>query len=321
LLGEGEAEAWRVDRAGEVLRVVLGRPGPPAPPPGSAGWTGDEAVFLGAVAPLVAGHVPRVVAHDPTIDVLVLSGADPPGHETWASRLTRGGGDPSTAEVVGRLLVAVHAGTIGDRSLAARLADPARFTTLRLAPGLDLPARRHPDLAAALGGLRAEQLANRRGLVHGDVRPQRVLLGASRPDAPPALVLVGADCPALADPAWDLATVIAHLLLIGAASPTPGPGGPATGPPPPARADLADDAREAVAHLAAAYLTGVGWEPVAAVEGRAAALVPALVLAALDASPPAGAPHDGARALLTGAARALVARPPRRLGELLSALA
>jgi hypothetical protein len=82
---------------------------------------------------------------------------------------------------------------------------------------------------------------------------------------------------------------------------------------------VVDAAREAVAHLAAAYLTGVSWEPVPAIEGRAAALAPALVLAALDGNGAGGTVDERARARLMDGARALVARPPRRLGELVAA--
>ena len=127
--------------------------------------------------------------------------------------------------------------------------------------------------------------------MHGDVSPKNILVGARGP------VLLDAECAWWGDPAFDIAFCLNHLLLKCLWNP------PAT-----------------VAFLAAfdvltdAYLDGVDWEPRDAVERRAAALLPGLLLARVDGkSPVEYVTEEAQRALVRKAARALLRDPVDRL--------
>jgi Ser/Thr protein kinase RdoA (MazF antagonist) len=101
-------------------------------------------------------------------------------------------------------------------------------------------------------------------LVHGDVSPKNILVDpAGRP------VLLDAECAWWGDPAFDLAFCLNHLLLKCLWTPS---------------------AREGFGRcfdaLAAAYLARVDWEEPAALESRAAALLPGLLLARVDGKSP-----------------------------------
>ena len=99
--------------------------------------------------------------------------------------------------------------------------------------------------------------------MHGDVSPKNILRG---PDGP---VFLDAECAWWGDPAFDLAFCLNHLLLKCLWTPAATPGFLAC-----------FDA------LAAAYLAGVTWEPPAALEARAAHLLPGLFLARVDGKSP-----------------------------------
>ena len=100
-------------------------------------------------------------------------------------------------------------------------------------------------------------------LVHGDVSPKNILVGAQGP------VLLDAECAWWGDPAFDLAFCLNHLLLkcLWNAAATP--------------AFLA-----AFETLCEVYLQGVNWEPRGRLEQRAAALLPGLLLARVDGKSP-----------------------------------
>jgi hypothetical protein len=69
-----------------------------------------------------------------------------------------------------------------------------------------------------------------------------------------------------------------------------------------------------------AYLAEVSWEPVAAVEQRAASLLPGLLLARVDGkSPVEYIQGETDRARVRRCARALLAVPPSLLAEVLAA--
>jgi aminoglycoside phosphotransferase (APT) family kinase protein len=104
---------------------------------------------------------------------------------------------------------------------------------------------------------------NKRALVHGDISPKNILCG---PDGP---VFLDAECAWWGDPAFDLAFCLNHLLLKCLWVPA-------------SRASFL----QSFHGLAAAYLSLVAWEPAAALEARAAHLLPALLLARVDGKSP-----------------------------------
>ncbi len=106
-------------------------------------------------------------------------------------------------------------------------------------------------------------LRNKHALVHGDVSPKNIL---SRSRGP---VFLDAECAWWGDPAFDLAFCLNHLMLKCLWVPA-------------ARAALL----ESFEAMTAAYLPLVAWEPAAALEKRAAHLLPALFLARVDGKSP-----------------------------------
>ena len=100
-------------------------------------------------------------------------------------------------------------------------------------------------------------------LVHGDVSPKNILIGPQGP------VFLDAECAWYGDPAFDLAFCLNHLLLKGLWVPVR------------RKAFL-----KCFDALSAAYLEGVAWESAAAIESRAASLLPGLLLARVDGKSP-----------------------------------
>src|SRR5437016_3999625 len=100
-------------------------------------------------------------------------------------------------------------------------------------------------------------------LVHGDVSPKNILVGRRGP------VFLDAECAWFGDPAFDLAFCLNHLLLKCLWTPP-----------------SAHDFLSAFNSLSESYLAMVTWEPPAAVERRAARLLPGLFLARIDGKSP-----------------------------------
>jgi len=139
--------------------------------------------------------------------------------------------------------------------------------------------------------------ANKKALVHGDVSPKNILCGPSGP------VFLDAECAWWGDPAFDLAFCLNHLLLKCLWTPA------------------ARDAFLACYDgLAQTYLAGVGWEPPAALERRAARLLPGLLLARVDGKSSVEYITDEAdREVVRRVARALLADPVHRLADVRTA--
>jgi aminoglycoside phosphotransferase (APT) family kinase protein len=168
-----------------------------------------------------------------------------------------------------------------------------------LEPYLVATARAHPDRAEALRALVAATQANKRALVHGDVSPKNILRG---PDGP---VFLDAECAWWGDPAFDLAFCLNHLLLKCLWTPRATAGFLAC-----------------FAAFATAYRAGVAWEPPAALEARAAHLLPGLFLARVDGkSPVEYVTREPDKDRVRRTARELLAQPVESLGDLRQAWA
>ena len=134
-------------------------------------------------------------------------------------------------------------------------------------------------------------------LVHGDVSPKNILVGPLGP------VLLDAECAWWGDPAFDIAFCLNHLLLKCVWTPS-------------ASADF----MASFDALATAYLVGVDWEPREAIERRAAALLPGLLLARVDGkSPVEYIETDAQRDLVRRVALALLKRPVASLDRVAAA--
>jgi Ser/Thr protein kinase RdoA (MazF antagonist) len=131
-------------------------------------------------------------------------------------------------------------------------------------------------------------------LVHGDVSPKNILVGPRGP------VFLDAECAWYGDPAFDLAFCLNHLLLKGI---------------------WVLEAKSAFlacyGALTREYLAGVDWEQPAALERRAAALLPGLLLARVDGKSPVeylAAENDKTR--VRAFARRFLQSPAAKLHEI-----
>lgn len=265
----------------------------------AAEWRADisrnlaEVRWLTQVAALDSALVPAVLASDADIAAFAMEYLPPATHELWKSQLAGGVVVPETAASVGRRLASIHAAFAKSPTAAADFDTGASFYALRLEPYLLATARAHPDLANVLEALAERTAHTRLTVVHGDVSPKNILLGPHGP------VFVDAECAWFGDPAFDLAFCLNHLLLktLWVASAEP-------------QLVSSFDA------LKEAYLGGVDWEPAAALEDRAARLLPALFLARIDGkSPVEYLTDDASKNTVRRFARSMLQAPPTTLGE------
>ena len=219
-----------------------------------------ERQWLETANAIVPGAAPRVLAGG---DEGLFAMEYLPDRPVWKAELRAGRADPAFAAEVGRRLCAIHNATARRSDIAAAFATDASFHAIRLEPYLLATGKIHVSLAKQLKELSERTSQTRLALVHGDVSPKNILVGPQGP------VFLDAECAWYGDPAFDLAFCVNHLLLKGLWIPA-------------CKAKFLDcfDA------LAAAYLQQVGWEPVAALEQRAASLLPGLLLARVDGKSP-----------------------------------
>jgi aminoglycoside phosphotransferase (APT) family kinase protein len=265
LAGGVSSDIWRVDIGGKryCVKRALARLKV------SADWRAPiernnyEAAYLAVVDRLVPGAVPRLIHADRSASALVTRYLDPASYRLWKADLMIGRVDQGVARAVGDRLGRIHQKTAGDPAIAAQFKSDAIFHAIRLEPYLLATAEAQPMVATSLRGLARRTAATRRVLVHGDVSPKNILVGALGP------ILLDAECAWYGDPAFDLAFVLNHLCLKAIHRP--------------ADAQIFGDAFTA---LALAYLGHVDWEAKAELEGRAASLLPGLMLARIDGKSP-----------------------------------
>jgi 5-methylthioribose kinase len=248
-----------------------------------------EVEWLRTAGAIVPEAVPRILAEDPEAGAFAMEWLPPDRYPVWKTQLRDGILDPGAASAVGERLGRIHAATADRPDVATRFATDAVFHAIRLEPYLVATGRTHPDLAGRLGELAATTATTRRVLVHGDFSPKNLLVGPVGP------VILDAECAWFGDPAFDLAFVLNHLLLKGVWKP---------------------HWRGGYLHLYAvlvdAYRKHVAWEPWTALDARAAALLPGLLLGRVDGKSPAEyltAEEDKAHVRAFARAR-LVAPPP-----------
>ncbi len=186
-----------------------------------------EARYYEVVAPFDSqGVCPRVVHFDETQRVLVLE--DLGNAERLDAALARGADATDTAAALGSFLGAVHAGTAA-LDLAPRFANdamrrlhgdhifalPLAENDFPLSPAVRAEAdalRAQPRLVATAAELYERYLGPGSALVHADVQAGNILLTPERPK------LLDAEIAHVGDPAFDVGTLVAHLLLPSAAA-------------------------------------------------------------------------------------------------------
>ena len=299
LTGGVSSDIWRIDtergpvcakRALPKLRVA-------------ADWRAPiernlyEARWMQVANRALAGCAPQVLGQHAQLGVLVMTYLPPSDYHLWKQALRDGQADVTTARTVGRVLAQIHSYSAAHPKLAEQFATDAIFFDIRLEPYLLATARRHVDLAPVLERLVAVTQSNAVALVHGDVSPKNILIGPQGP------VLLDAECAWWGDPAFDIAFCLNHLLLKCLWN-----------------ASAIDAFLAAFDALSAAYLQAVDWEPRAALERRAAALVPGLFLARVDGkSPVEYINEDAQRDAVRRVAGALLRQPVDRLQAIGSA--
>ena len=228
-----------------------------------------ERMWIETANAIIPGVAPRVLAADDggcfAMELLE-------GHPIWKAQLAEGIADRDFAREVGRRLARIHAATAGDARIAASFDTGANFHAIRLEPYLLAAARAHPAHAAALRALAERTARTKLALVHGDVSPKNILV------APQGPIFLDAECAWYGDPAFDLAFCLNHLLLKCLWVPV--------------RRSAFLKCFDA---LSAEYLAGVAWEPKAALEARAATLLPGLLIARVDGKSPVEYLTDEAR--------------------------
>lgn len=253
-----------------------------------------EARWMRVANKAVPGAAPALLGQDGSTGALAMEYLPADGYPLWKTRLRDGLVDPAFAAAVAGALGRIHAATAARPSLAADFPTDRIFHDIRLEPYLTRTGRAHPDLAARMQALIETTLANKRALVHGDVSPKNILCG---PDGP---VFLDAECAWWGDPAFDLAFCLNHLLLKCLWVP-----------------DRRTELLDCFQAMTAAYLRRVAWEPPAALEARAAHLLPALFLARVDGkSPVEYITTDTDRDQVRKTARRLLADQPNRLADI-----
>ena len=223
----------------------------------------SEVEWMRVAGEIVPAAVPRILGEDRATGCFAMAYLSPDRHPVWKDQLRAGVVELQTAAAVGDALGRIHAATADRAEVAARFATDSLFHALRLEPYLEATAGKHTDVAPQLSHLVETTRTTKRVLVHGDFSPKNLLIGPAGP------VILDAECAWYGDPAFDLAFVLNHLLLKGAWQP-----------------QWRQRYVDAFAALAAAYLAHVAWEPPAICEARAAALLPALMLARIDGKSP-----------------------------------
>ena len=265
LTGGGSCGLWRVDLLGRSICVKRALERLEV----SADWHAPlsrnalEYAWVRFAARQLPDNVPPPLAHDPHVGLFAMEFLPPKRYPVWKAQLMAGQVDPATAAAVGRVLGVLHSASARDAGLAREFATDANFDALRIEPYLLATARVHPDLADVLEGVARRTASTRLAVVHGDVSPRNILVGPAGP------VLLGAECAWYGDPAFDLAFCLHHVLLKCLVAPA-------------ARAAL----HNAAMAMTEAYRAHIDWEPAAALNSRAAELLPALLLARVDGESP-----------------------------------
>ncbi len=293
LTGGVSSDIWRVDlpgrqfcikRALEKLRVAEDWFAPISRNANEVGW-------LETANQILPGCAPKVLAHDADTGMFAMEFLSPDEAPLWKDQLRHGNADTAFAAATGRALASIHARTAAMPELAERFATDETFHAIRLEPYLETTARRHPDLAPQLMGLVEITAETRIALVHGDVSPKNILVGASGP------VFLDAECAWWGDPAFDLAFCLNHLMLKCLWVP-----------------ETAPAFLNCFQAMAGAYLETLPVPLAGSVEVRTAHLLPGLFLARIDGKSPVEyitAEADKDRVRRT--ARALLSAPVPRL--------
>lgn len=255
----------------------------------------NEADYLKVVDELCPGTVPKVLHVDRVRALFVMPFLAPDAYPNWKTLLATGASDAGFAERMGAVLGQIHAASVSRAvSLAPRFANQHLFHALRIEPYLLTAAKAHPDRARELHKITESLGANARALVHGDVSPKNILVGAEGP------ILLDAECATWGDPAFDLAFCLTHLLLKAVW-----------------HKEFTQGYASAFEGFLAGYFARASFEAQAELEARTVPLLAALLLARIDGkSPVEYLVAEDQKKFVRDRARAYLEAPPATLGNL-----
>jgi aminoglycoside phosphotransferase (APT) family kinase protein len=299
LTGGVSSDIWRIDLPGRSVCVKRALPRLRV----NADWQAPvernlyEARWMRVAGKAVPHATPALLGQDEVTGTLAMVYLPPERYPLWKTLLRDGSVDVHFAAHVANALGQIHAATAADPALATEFSTDGIFFDIRLDPYLGQVGRAHPDLADRMQELITTTQQARHALVHGDVSPKNILSGPAGP------VFLDAECAWWGDPAFDLAFCLNHLMLKCLWVPW-------------ARVALLSSFDAMTAN----YLPLVTWEPSAALELRAAHLLPALFLARVDGkSPVEYITQDEQRNTVRTVARGLLFDPPDRLADVAQA--
>ncbi len=222
-----------------------------------------EVAWFNVVAKLVPDSVPKILGHDPAAGIFIMEYLSPDQFSVWKTQLHEGVVELETAVALAKALATIHSKTASD-STVSRLFDHSElFCSLRLEPYFYATAEVHPDVQVQLADLATMVIGNRKVLIHGDISPKNILVGSKGP------IIIDAECAWYGDPAFDVAFCLNHLLLKCIWNP-----------------EVKSQLIACFEAFSKTYLSGVTWESSAALEQRAARLLPGLMLARIDGKSP-----------------------------------
>ena len=265
LQGGVSSEIWRVDLPGRSICIkrALAKLKVEAEWRAPVERNASERAWFETAGAIIPGAAPELLAHDPARGIFAMAFLPPTEYPLWKAQLLAGHVDVAFAGAVGDALGRIHRASAGDARIAARFRTDEAFHALRLEPYLLATGEKHTYLKARIQGLVARTASIHLALVHGDVSPKNILMGPHGP------VFLDAETAWYGDPAFDVAFCLNHLLLKALLRPR--------------EAGLLQASFEAFDE---AYFAHVRWEVPAALEARAASLLPALMLARVDGKSP-----------------------------------
>ena len=252
-----------------------------------------EVAWFQTVARIAPDSVPEILFHDPQAGLFVMPYLPPKQYPSWKSELRHGRCDTTIARSVGEIMARIHFATADDITVAARFATDRIFHAIRLEPYLEATANVHPDLRSPLMALVTETAAHRQALVHGDISPKNILVG---PEGP---VFLDAECAWYGDPAFDLAFCLNHFLLKCLWVP-----------------DAVDGFLACFDAMRAGYASVLEGFSTDDIGGRAARLLPGLMLGRIDGkSPVEYLTEASAKKRVRKTSKALLTEPPETLAD------
>ncbi len=253
-----------------------------------------EVSWFNVVNTIVPQAIPTILAADEAAGIFVMSYLAPETHPVWKNELASGRIDTDFAAQLASTLACIHSKTANKPELSTQFDTDELFRALRPSPYFNPVADRHPALKARLEQISEQLFANKKALVHGDISPKNILQGAQGP------ILLDAECAWYGDPAFDLAFCLNHLLLKTLWHP-----------------EFSQGYLQCFDRLSATYLSDVDWEPSAELEQRAAALLPALLIARIDGKSPVEYIHnEDIKEQLRAFASQLLLKPVNHLADI-----